>query len=378
MSLTGWAFPTLLVVLAVASFVAVVVLWPRLAGTGAVAIAARAGSLAGVSGMLLLVAAVLLNAQYLFFADWTDLAGALGGGRTAASVSRGGSAADAAGRAVPGGAVAGGRLPALAADAAHRGWLTYTVHGPASGLTGQIVVQLPPGYTAAANAATRYPVLETFPGYPGGVTQWVSAMNLEAAIAQRVAAHQMRPALIVSPAAELPPGVDTECVNGQPGFPQLETWLTADVPNWVVHTFRVRTDRASWATIGFSTGGWCAAMATVLHPGQYSAAIVLGGYFRPEFGPLYDPYPPKSRDGTRYDLVAVVAKAPPPVAIWLETSHSDAVSYGSSAAFLKVVRRPMAVSATVLQHAGHRIGLWRDLLPLSLTWLGRNIPGFKP
>ena len=103
----------------------------------------------------------------------------------------------------------------------------------------------------------------------------------------------------------------------------------------------------------------------------------MGGYFRPEFGPFYNAYPPGGRLAARYDLVALSRRKPPPVAIWLETSHSDAVSYNSSAAFLKAAKSPLAVDATVLQHAGHRISLWQGLLPGSLTWLGANVPGFK-
>ena len=197
-------------------------------------------------------------------------------------------------------------------------------------------------------------------------------------MAQQVAAGKMQSALIVSPQIEFPGGVDTECVNGRPGNPQVETWLTRDVPTWVTHTFRVRTVRSSWAVIGLSAGGWCAAMAAMLHPAQYSAAVVLGGYFRPEFGPFYEPYPPNSPLTRRYDLVALARRRPPPVAMWLETSHADAVSYRSSAAFLKVTRPPLAVDAVVLQHAGHRLALWQAILPRSLAWLGANVPGFAP
>lgn len=146
----------------------------------------------------------------------------------------------------------------------------------------------------------------------------------------------------------------------------------------MARTFRVSTDRASWATIGLSAGGWCAAMATMLHPAQYSAAVVLGGYFRPEFGPFYQPYPAKAPAGARYDLVRLAHQAAPPVAIWLETSHADPVSYSSSAAFLKATRSPTAVDAVVLQHAGHRLSVWQGLLPQALTWLGTNVAGFSP
>jgi len=195
-------------------------------------------------------------------------------------------------------------------------------------------------------------------------------------MAQAVAARAMRPALIVSPQVEFPAGADTECINGPPGTPQVETWLAQDVPTWVTHTFRVATDRGSWAAIGLSAGGWCAAMTTMLHPAQYAAAIVMGGYFRPEFGAAYHPFPVGSPRAARYDLVALAKRAPPPIALWVESSHSDPVSYSSTADLLKTARSPTAVTATILQHAGHRISLWQGLLPGSLTWLGSNITGF--
>ena len=99
-------------------------------------------------------------------------------------------------------------------------------------------------------------------------------------------------------------------------------------------------NRNAWATIGYSAGGFVAAMATILHPAQYGAGIVMGGYFRPEFGPFYEPFPAKSPQGTYYDLIRVAAGRPPPVSLWVETSHADPLSYKSSAAFLHATRSP--------------------------------------
>jgi Putative esterase len=377
MSLTGSGFLFLVAALTVAAFVTLVVVWPALAGHGPGRVAARVGMLLLVNVLVLLTAATQLNAAFLFFADWTDLRGALGGAPTVTAVARGGTASRAASRTVAGAAArAATRLPPLPAGVGSAGVISYTVRGAASGLTGAVVVQLPPTYRDPRRAAQRYPVIETFHGYAGYPSLWITLMNLGGVMAQQVAAGKMQSALIVSPQIEFPGGVDTECVNGRPGNPQIETWLTQDVPNWVTHTFRVRTVRSSWATIGLSAGGWCAAMATMLHPAQYSAAIVLGGYFRPEFGPFYEPYPPNSPLTRRYDLVALARRRPPPIAMWLETSHADAVSYRSSAAFLKVTRPPLSVDAVVLQHAGHRLALWQAILPRSLAWLGANVPGF--
>ena len=380
MSLTGPLFLGLVAVATLAAFVALVVLWPRLAGPDPRHIAARAGLLLGVNVLVVLTAATQLNAQFLFFADWADLQGALGGSTATTSLARGANPKSAATRAVPGGARASaeGTLPGLPSRVGADGVITYTVQGRVSGITATVVVQLPPGYTAPSNAAVRYPVIETFQGYPGGPTQWIRTMNLGGVMANAVRARQMRSALIVSPQVEIPRGVDTECVNGTRGHPQLETWLTTDVANWVARTFRVDTARSSWSTIGLSAGGWCAAMAAMLHPAQYAAAVVMGGYFKPDFGPLYEPFSTSSSLESRYDLMRLAQLSPPPVALWIETSHADPLSYTTSARLFRVARPPLAIDAIVLQHAGHRIGVWKTLLPQALAWLGHNIPGFAP
>lgn len=379
MSLTSTTFLALVAALTVAAFVAAVVVWPSLSGPGAGKVAARVGTLLLVNVLVLLTAATQLNAAFLFFADWTDLRNAFGGTPAQTALTRGGAAARATHRPVLGAAArAATRLPPLPPDVGSSGVITYTVTGPASDLAGTVVVQLPPTYRNPRLATERYPVIETFHGYSGYPALWITLMHLGGVMAQEVAARHLRPALIVSPQIEFPGGVDTECVNGRPGNPQVETWLTRDVPSWVTHTFRVQTDRSAWAVIGLSAGGWCAAMAAMLHPAQYSAAIVMGGYFSPEFGPFYEPYPPRSPLTARYDLVALARRHPPPVAIWLETSHADPISYRSSAAFLKVTRPPLSVNAIVLQHAGHRLALWQAILPRTLVWLGANVPRFAP
>jgi enterochelin esterase-like enzyme len=379
MSLTGPLFLGGVVAYTVAAFVALILVWPSLAGRSLRSIAARAGMLLTVNILVLLTAATQLNAQFLFFADWTDLRGAFSGVPTATALSRGALASHAASRKVAGtAATAGKKLPPLpTAQVDLSGVISYTVKGPLSGITGTVMVQLPAGYTNPTAASVRYPVMEAFQGYPGAPNSWINGMNLGGVAAQQAAAKRMRPILVVSPQVEIPPGVDTECVNGSAGTAQVETWLARDVPDWVARTFRVRTDRASWATIGLSAGGWCAAMVAMLHPAQFSAAIVLGGYFHPDFGPFYEPYPPSSPLNARYDLVALSKRKPPPVAIWLETSHADPLSYTSSAAFVKATKPPLAVDAIVLQDAGHRLTLWQDLLPGTLKWLGANVPGFK-
>jgi len=172
-----------------------------------------------VNVLVLLTFVTQANAQFLFFADWTDLGGALGGSPTATRLSRGTTASHAAnGKAAGAAAKAGAVLPPLP-PMSPSGVISYTVKGPRSGLTGRIVVQLPRGYTDHRNTNVRYPVIEAFQGYPGSSRQWIDTMNLGGEVAKPATAKRMGPALVVSPQTEIPAGVDTECVNGAGGSP---------------------------------------------------------------------------------------------------------------------------------------------------------------
>ena len=253
---------------------------------------------------------------------------------------------------------------------------SFLVPGPVSHVTGKVVVYLPAGYTDRRQARRRYPVIETFHGYPGRPEQWLDSMALGEVLDEQVSLGRMSPAIVLAPELEIPPGRDTECVDGGTAGPAMETWLTTDVPEWAARTLRVRLDRSSWATAGLSAGGWCAAMATLLHPTRYGAAMVFGGYFHPYFSKTYVPFTARSPQGQRYDLVALVRRAPPPVAIWMETSHSDKVSYRSSADFLAAVRAPLSVRLVEFAHAGHSILLWAPLVPTAVQWL-ETIGGFR-
>lgn len=328
MSLTGPVFLSLVVLTALAAFAAAVYWWPRLSRPSVPTVAARDQP--------------------------------CGGGRR----SRGRPSS------------APSSQPALPLPPAGERILRYTVTGPVGGISAPVMVELPAGYTAPENRARRYPVLETFHGVPGDISQWIDGMDLGGQVAATVARHQMSDVVIVSPSIEIPRGRDTECVNGSLKDPAVEAWLTQDVPSWLLQTFRVRPDRAAWSTIGLSAGGWCAAMATMLHPDRYASAIVLGGYFRPEFSRTYLPFPPRSTQSQRYDLITLAHDHPPSVALWVETSHSDPISYPSASLLLKQAKPPLSVTSVVLAHAGHRMSLWQGLLPQALAWLGANVPGF--
>ena len=90
MSLTGSFLLNGIIVLTLAVFLGVVLVWPRLTAGTPWHVAGRVVALALVNVLVLLTAATQLNAAYLFFAGWGDLRGAITGHLAQTSLHRGG------------------------------------------------------------------------------------------------------------------------------------------------------------------------------------------------------------------------------------------------------------------------------------------------
>ena len=170
-----------------------------------------------------------------------------------------------------------------------------------------------------------------------------------------------------------PSGIDTECTN-TPGL-NMETWLTSALPQWVMTHLRARPDRRSWATMGFSAGGFCAEMSAILHPNRYGAAMLFGTYNWPHysnwrpFGRL--PWP------RRYDLISMIRRHAPAIDVWVEISGADHFSDPPTQALVHATHAPMSTTSVLLQGAGHRFSVWRQELPTAITWLAHTEPSFN-
>jgi enterochelin esterase-like enzyme len=373
MSLTGAPFLVFVLVATVMALCWAVLRPPTRRGPRGVL--ARLGTQAIVSGLVVLSVAVTLNRQNEWYAGWADL---LGTGTPVVHSDQGGAGAQEALHAEPTGAglptPTASQLPPLPSPGQRV--QTFTITGTASGLTGTVLVSLPVGYADPANAGKTYPVIEAFHGYPGLPDVWMQGVNLVPSLDTMAGQGKIAGVIVVAPQIEFPAGQDTECVNGGPGQPQVETWLAKDVPDAMASRLRVSRDRTSWAALGFSSGGWCAAMVPMLHPDVFGAGVVLAGYMSPIFGNAYVPFHAGDAAAKRYQLVALASSAPPPVALWLQTSKADSLSYSSSAALLRAARAPLSIQSQVDVSAGHRISVWADAVPTALAWLAKTMPGF--
>ena len=368
MSLTSTSLLVVLGLMAAAVFALLVSGRPRLRRRWA-DVGARGGALLVLNVLVVALVGAGVNDRFAFYVSWSDLAGA----RAAATVTHHGASARAAAT-VPLGTVlhAATAFPALPAPGQRL--QHYTVTGSRSGVRAELAVLLPPGYSASP--AITYPVIEALHGYPGTIDSWLAGMGIQGTLDQAVASRSIRPAIVVIPQINVPYAVDSECVNGPAGAPQMEAWLAEDVPQFVASHFAVGTTRSSWAVAGYSEGGWCAAMLGLRHPSVFGGDIVFSGAFTPEFGRRYRPF--GDRVPARYDLVQAYRHDHPPLAMWVQASKRDGYAYPQTAAFLKGVRAPLSVTTDLLKTGGHREQLWAGELHTALTWLGLSLPGFAP
>ena len=259
--------------------------------------------------------------------------------------------------------------------------LQVSIRGERSGIAvSRDYVYLPPQYFQRAYARARFPVVLALTGYPNDTWSIIKRLALPATAARLVAARRIKPAIYlmmnVSPA--LPR--DTECTNVPAGL-QVFSFFAADVPTAMEQTFRVESRRTGWATLGYSTGGYCAAKLAMLDPGQFSAAVSMAGYYNAiEDQTTGDLYGGSAAYRDENDLNWRLTHLPaPPVSVLVTSSRLGERGYQGTLAFLRLINAPMRGYSLILPQGGHNYGTWDRQLPQSLEWLSRRLtPAISP
>ncbi|MEO8851893.1 MAG: alpha/beta hydrolase-fold protein [Allobranchiibius sp.] len=387
----GTVLVWMLWLMAFAGLITAALLWPRLAVRSPMAFLGRFGMQLAASALVVLAVAGTLNQQNGWYGSWADLSNDLTGSaptigpqalhgdlnglhrynaRAAALANRQAQRQFGAPRAVFQQSV---HLRGGPAPLGHYVQVRVPGLGPAAGRSaGKVLVWLPPTYADGSQQQT-YPVIEAFGGIPGSPQDYSKRMNLQKIIVQ---AHQT--AGLVEPVVVIPDytpgGLDTECVNA-PGV-AMETWLNTTIPAWVTRHLRVRPGASSWATMGFSAGGFCAEVSAFLHPQQFGTALLFGTYNKPIWGDWH-PFGKNSATPARYDILSVALRRPPPIDVWVEDSESDRFSAPQVRRLVAVVHQPTSLTTVKLIGAGHRFSVWQAAMPGALAWLARSEPGFQ-
>jgi len=122
--------------------------------------------------------------------------------------------------------------------------------------------------------ATKLPVVYMLHGWPGSPSGLMSGTINSLATAFENGAS---PFIAVFPDGNAKTHIDSEWADSYDGKAMIETWLTKNVIQGVEgDNLRSRDNRA---ILGFSMGGYGAAIIGLHHPELYSKVVTLAGYF---------------------------------------------------------------------------------------------------
>jgi S-formylglutathione hydrolase FrmB len=310
-----------------------------------------------------LLAGVLLNDAFSFYSSWAELAGHQRPHVTSPST--------------PPGSQDQSLQPRIVRDArtGHGTVIVLTIPGLVSQVGSHpALVYLPPQYGDPAYRNRAFPVVELLPGYPGHPRNWVEQLAVARVLDRAIASGHVSPLIAVMPTSIVAPPRDTECVNVAHG-PQVDTYLTTDVPAAISHDFRVQRSATGWAIMGYSTGGYCAVNLAMRHPDRYGAAVSMAGYNNPAHdhttGDLF------GGNASLLDQNSAVWRAqhlaPPALNLLLMYSYDSLQSSGDGQALAAAARPPLHVDVLGLAHGGHNFEVWLSEEPTAFSWLSTHL-----
>jgi dienelactone hydrolase len=250
-----------------------------------------------------------------------------------------------------------------------------TLKGAKSGITQSVEVWLPPQYGDPHYAATRFPVVMVLGGAQVHIAFVVQRLDFAKVASEEIRSGRVAPFVAVFPEINVALPVDTECTD-YPGSTQAFTWLDKDVTHWATANLRVSTDGRRWSVMGWSTGGYCAAMLHLRDPQRFGAAASVEGYFTPE---------PDSSTGDLARLLKhdqrlahetspewLIEHVPPASAhLLVMTSDRDPQSRPQSMEFLRRERKVPGIQPYLVSGLGHSLDAYHAVLAPVLRWLAQ-------
>jgi enterochelin esterase-like enzyme len=143
-----------------------------------------------------------------------------------------------------------------------------------SSATTDVGIYTPPGYDPKGDRP--YPVLYEAPT-PYGL--WDSATNTRVALDTLIDEGAIPATIVVFVNSGGGPYPDTECADSVDGREWMDTFISQTVVSYVDSHYVTIARAGERAIIGFSQGGYCAAILALRHPTVFGTAIPISGYF---------------------------------------------------------------------------------------------------
>lgn len=141
-------------------------------------------------------------------------------------------------------------------------------------------IYLPPAYLATPRS--QRPVLVLLGGQPGDPRAWVDSGRIQAVMDGSAKRHSGLAPVVVMPDDLGSEFANPLCLNSRLG--DVLTYLTIDVPDWIISHLQVRPPGQGWAIGGFSEGGTCAIQLSTQAPRLYPFFVDISGQLEPTLG----------------------------------------------------------------------------------------------
>ncbi len=249
------------------------------------------------------------------------------------------------------------------------------ITGEKSHISDLVYIVLPPKIVERLNAnptaptiGSDYQVIELFSGYPGVPQTWIGSMQGIKALEKLERQGKIRNTIAIIPTINVFPRRDTECLNFNSG-PQVETWLTSDMKSFAQRFLGI--DDRPWASIGYSTGGWCATEVAVRHQTQYSKAVSMSGYFKPFFDNGIS-VKEKKLLTLKYDLMQTLNKSQSQLKLLIIAGKDDPVAWSVAQKFMTNLNSSIPVTFIPIPSGGHNTKTWIRFETPAFQWVNDN------
>ena len=243
------------------------------------------------------------------------------------------------------------------------------------GRSQQVIVYLPPGYTAHPNR--RYPVfylLHGSPGLPNALLLTVKAGVVEDEL---LAKHEIRPMILVMPFGSSGRFTDTEWANGVRTNSGWETFLARDVVRAIDTRYRtIRSGRAR-ALGGLSEGGYGSLNVGVHHPGEFRVLESWSGYeLADKIVSIFGRGKKRLTYNSPRSYVPRVARRlrRGHTYVWFYSSHGDRY-LEQNKAFSRELGRLHIRHSFLVVSGGHTWRAWRENFPQAILAASKGLSG---
>lgn len=233
---------------------------------------------------------------------------------------------------------------------------------------------LPPAWFAGRGP--NLPVVIYMSGVPGTTDDWIRAAGIVTIADAWQRTHHGEAPIMVFPDINGSRLNDTECVDGPHG--NASSYLSRDVPDWILAKLDPSTDPRKWAVAGLSEGGTCALDLTLAHPDRFRTFVDLSGDLAPNLGGAASTLAHLWGG----DRAAMNAADPSRVMAthncseingWFEAGSSDRRGQRALTRLMREAQRCGMRTATMSRAGGHNYRFWKAAAGDMYGWLATSV-----